>query len=595
MAGDYTIAGTLWQKHPDIRGKLTDLGQIVLVLWPPPQAPEVPYPENFYSYREDLIEQAALAQLRSQLDSLTPETYATDLYTPENPVTASDINQNAGETFTRAIGLARAAVAALSAWQDGNHYAANGEFTLAMQSYAQCQSSVADYCFAAGVGGLGGNTPLERIQSFLELLKNDDRYSPFWGVLRWRRILLSLLELSEEDRVKTIGNDGAYTSASAFLTACIPHTPSAESMLAPDSFFARIFAHTSDNLITRLHPLLIVMATVWVPLALGEANCQLRQFNAAISGLSDAVTNLTSADVPFRYLCEFIEIPFIRLLTIEALMGKADAEYKAGTTVDTQTFPDASTYHNLLAAQTYQEALTRISEDGHYTANVTQARDSLATSIQEAVQSKDTASLAFRTLGKNITVPTISGVTNAVPGLDHTLAPHQSIAQIISPDDPRTTNPRVYAIALLATAKLEQIKAGLNYLGYPPDYLPPWRFSFLLERGRYFAEHAKNGQRDYLNFLNSAEHEEFQEQSLAQNVEMEKSNIRIETARVDQVQDEVNASQASLTLANQQATDAQSRFDEVPQVRRTDASIRLRVVYLWSDLGGGRAVAQAGP
>ena len=462
-----------------------------------------------------------------------------------------------------------------------------------MQSYAQCQSSVADYCFAAGVGGLGGNTPLERIQSFLELLKNDDRYSPFWGVLRWRRILLSLLELSEEDRVKTIGNDGAYTSASAFLTA-YTYTPSAESMLAPDSFFARIFAHTSDNLITRLHPLLIVMATVWVPLALGEANCQLRQFNAAISGLSDAVTNLTSADVPFRYLCEFIEIPFIRLLTIEALMGKADAEYKAGTTVDTQTFPDASTYHNLLAAQTYQEALTRISEDGHYTANVTQARDSLATSIQEAVQSKDTASLAFRTLGKNITVPTISGVTNAVPGLDHTLAPHQSIAQIISPDDPRTTNPRVYAIALLATAKLEQIKAGLNYLGYPPDYLPPWRFSFLLERGRYFAEHAKNGQRDYLNFLNSAEHEEFQEQSLAQNVEMEKSNIRIETARVDQVQDEVNASQASLTLANQQATDAQSRFDEYPQFDEQMQVFDLES-SIFGAISGGASGSSGGP
>ena len=115
---------------------------------------------------------------------------------------------------------------------------------------------------------------------------------------------------------------------------------------------------------------------------------------------------------------------------------------------------------------------------------------------------------------------------------------------------------------MLATAKLEQIKAGFNYLGYSPDYLPPWRFSFLLDRARYFAEHAKNCQRDYLNFLGNAEHEEFQEQGMAQNVELEKSNVKIETARVDQAQAEVNTSQASLALANQQATDAQHRYDQ---------------------------------
>jgi len=147
-----------------------------------------------------------------------------------------------------------------------------------------------------------------------------------------------------------------------------------------------------------------------------------------------------------------------------------------------------------------------------------------------------------------------------LPGLDRTLGPHQSIAKIASPDN-RDNNPRLYAIGLLATAKLEQIKAGFNYLGYPPDYVPPWRFSFLLDRARYFAEHAKNSQRDYLNFLNNAEHEEFQEQSAAQNVEMEQSNIKIETARVDQAQAEVYASQASLDLANQTALDAQTRFE----------------------------------
>ena len=92
--------------------------------------------------------------------------------------------------------------------------------------------------------------------------------------------------------------------------------------------------------------------------------------------------------------------------------------------------------------------------------------------------------------------------------------------------------------------------------------MPPWRFSFLLDQARYFAEHAKNAQRDYLNFLNNAENEEFQEQSLTQNVEMEKMNVNIETSKVDMVSAELAATQAAADVATLQAQDAQDRADE---------------------------------
>ena len=92
--------------------------------------------------------------------------------------------------------------------------------------------------------------------------------------------------------------------------------------------------------------------------------------------------------------------------------------------------------------------------------------------------------------------------------------------------------------------------------------MPPWRFPFLLERGRYFAEHAKNAQREYLNFLGNAEREEFQELSASQNVEMEKSNVRIETARVDQVLLEVQAAKESADLASMHAAHAAEAFEE---------------------------------
>jgi peptidoglycan hydrolase-like protein with peptidoglycan-binding domain len=248
MAGDYATPETILKLHPDLSDLLGDLGGIFHhgPDRPWPQPPEVPYPENFYSYQQDLIDQAALAELRSQLDSITLETYAAALSTPGNTFTPQQLD---GPTFTLAIRQARTAIAALSAWQDGNHYAANRELTLAMQSYRQCQASVADYC-DADIGGLAGDTPLQRIQTYLNQRKQDDRYSAFWGVLHWRRILLSLGELSEADRVKTIGNDGAYSSASAFLTA-FTYTPSADN-IDPHS----IFAHTDNNRLTRLDSLM---------------------------------------------------------------------------------------------------------------------------------------------------------------------------------------------------------------------------------------------------------------------------------------------------------------------------------------------------
>jgi hypothetical protein len=557
MAGDYQTPKTLMHLHPDLSNLLTNLGGI-FDPGPQPEAPEVPYPENFYSYRQDLVNQTVLDALRGQLQSLTYGDYGASFSPPET------IHQG---RFPVAVRMAEITVDALTAWQEGNRFAANRELKLAMQSYLRCQALVADYCHVRFIEEqpdplpdethlqLTGDTPLQRIQFFLHLRQLDENsHSSFWSVLRWRRNLLSLQELRQEDTEKPIGEDGAFASGPAFLTSFTYH-PRVDPNLH--------FAFTERNQQTRLDVLMVVMATIKVPLALSELNIQLRQLMAAFRGFTDILDAQTAVDVRFRYLCEFIEIPFIRLLTLEALLAKADAEYKAGTVVDpAQPFPDAPIYHSLLAAKTYQDVMTKVAEDGQYAANVSQAREILATAIQQAIQNKDTTSLSFRTLGKNITVPTISGVTAAVPGLDHTLAPHQSIAKIDGQSDPRTSNPRVYAIVLLATAKLEQIKAGFNYLGYSPDYLPPWRFSFLLDRARYFAEHAKNCQRDYLNFLSNAEHEEFQEQSLAQNVELEKSNVKIETARVDQTQAEVNTSQASLALANQQATDAQFRFDD---------------------------------
>lgn len=154
--------------------------------------------------------------------------------------------------------------------------------------------------------------------------------------------------------------------------------------------------------------------------------------------------------------------------------------------------------------------------------------------------------------------------STSLPGLQRGIGPHEKYLTFGVPGDlvpPKEANTLIFALIIEAQARLVQLDGGFNYLGYRDDYVPPWRFQFLLERARYFAEHAKNAQREYLNFLGNAEQEEFQELSAAQNVVLEKSNVRIETARVDQARLETEVAKLGQELARLTATNAQRRFD----------------------------------
>jgi hypothetical protein len=173
---------------------------------------------------------------------------------------------------------------------------------------------------------------------------------------------------------------------------------------------------------------------------------------------------------------------------------------------------------------------------------------------------------ALALIAKKITVETIVSRQGEYPDPDRRIRPHEPLLRFEVPGEGEVpvlseTNPLIYALLLEARARLLQMESGLNYLGYSDTYVPPWRFQFLLDRARYLAEHAKNAQREYLNFLSNAEREEFQELTAAQNVEMEKSNIRIETARVDQVKLEVESAKASEELAELTASNTLQRLE----------------------------------
>ena len=301
----------------------------------------------------------------------------------------------------------------------------------------------------------------------------------------------------------------------------------------------------------------LILATVFVPLARAQMDRIRRNSNAAIDEYERLLRPFrkSSNDAPLIWLtCDFIERPYVLLALGETRMEKAEVQFKAAS----QGKADA-------ARATYKSIPELFKDFTTYVTSVTAAQKRVTDLANQPVETaSNQQDVTLQVLGNDITVPGIASKTKELPGLSQTKAPAESwlfFEDKISSEVVAATNPRVYALLLNVQARVLQIENGFNYIGYKNDYIPPWRFQFLLERARYFPEHAKNAQRDYLNFLNNAEHEEFQEQDAADSVEMEKANVRIESARVEQVAAEVTAARESWNLAQRVASNAQARFN----------------------------------
>jgi hypothetical protein len=520
----------------------------------PPRPPEVPYPENFYTYRHELPPEADLNQLRTNLKELSIEQFARDNDPNPNDTSVPSIDE---EEFGRAKRSGLISPEALAEWQEGTRNSLHREYTRAAINYEQCQFEVLRY-FKEKYGLGGEGTLDQRLALLLSHLTFDGSSRPYmWGALRWRRNILSLRKLFEHCWMTPVGTDGVYQVAGKFINLFYRAVDVGPDPVQPPRE-------------RRVDALLVTLAFVWVPLARAEDNRLRRQFDAALQELVKLLALNNSLAPQFRLLCEFIEIPFIRLLKAETLLDQADAEFKARTPAAEPPAQDVTEFQSLKAAQTYLAVKDTFKDEGAYVSSVETAATDFTRAIQQRLADGDTSSPEFQVLGKDTLfkdtrLPTIISAGNTLPGLDRTRKAHESLLKFAAPDGQevmRETNPRVYAALLTATAHLEQLKAGFNYLGYVDTYVPPWRFQFLLDRGRYFAEHTKNAQREYLNFLSNAEREEFQELSAAQNVEMEKSNVRIETARVDQVLLEVKGAKESAELAEIHADNTSKAFDE---------------------------------
>jgi hypothetical protein len=570
LAGDYGLAAGLSPDLTDLSDLGVNLGDGLFATGdenPSPKAPEVPFPENYYSYRHDVMAEQDIVNLR----------------------TARDVP--AGDTAKNALAdSAEAFLGAIEAWQQGNAECDRQRYDSAVAAYDRCQEAALGY-FAAYSGYkfhyVTGLLPARIDDLVRQLVTNPSGWADIASQITWRRQLLSLAELREFDSRVIVGADPIYR-------ADIVYQLLYANLKGRDQPFPPTGPLGSEHRKALMDARILVIAAVLVPLARAEANRLRRQYSAAREDLTRFLRR--SLPLPDSTLtlsvwlaCEFIEIPFARLLLVETMLDQAEAQYKARASVDdeaddtlrtadlarlaqlTQDFTDRQIpgdagnavrpFQHLNAAIAYAGIGDVMSADGEYVARTRQALDTLHASVTTAVASGDVSSVAFRAIGQGVTIPTVVPSGSDLPGLSSGTHPHEPYLQFSNPEPMRERNPRVYALLLQAQARLLQIWNGCNYLGYRDDYVPPWRFNYLLERARYFTEHAKNSQRDYLNFLSNAENQEFKELSAAQNVELEKANVRIESAKVDQASKEVTASKASVMQAQVNMDDAQKRLD----------------------------------
>lgn len=441
--------------------------------------------------------------------------------------------------FTDAVGLGNRVVGALQGWNGAAQQLRDGRPAKALSGLQDLQLKLTEYfhvryedeCSAA-VTSAEAWSELVRVGTFLK-----GNAPEVHSGLSKRSSAASLAELYNQDwTMPLIASHGfaPYDDAGNMLNVVLKNPPKiSEKMDLP----------------------LLVIGLVMAPLGIADCARRLGDPATAIQIYRQLLRfQLTGGLAP---LCQIIEVPMVRIQLSHALHDRGDAEYRAGDRV--------------AARQTHQEVEALWQPVGSYVSNVVSGVQSLDASCavllagRQHPLAKQTPALTaaqqgeLAHLGRGVPVTTVDVGAREAAGADPSLAPHQALLSWSLPQGSNEANPAIYGLLTRAHARTRQIDAGLNYFGYPNGYIPVERFIALMERARAFTEHAKNAERDYLNFLGQAEEQQYREIGARQAVAVEKSNVAVEQARVDQGRLTATAAQAGAQLAQRTAEDAITR------------------------------------
>jgi hypothetical protein len=132
-------------------------------------------------------------------------------------------------------------------------------------------------------------------------------------------------------------------------------------------------------------------------------------------------------------------------------------------------------------------------------------------------------------------------------------------------------NPLVLRLLRLANIGLMKLRAGMNFLGYTEDYIPIWRYSYLIERARYFADRARTAERDVLNFFEKGYSEEEKAREITQTIATQNLSLRIADAKIDEQKQRVQIAQDQVNLFDLRATNTELNAQDTIQAGNESA------------------------
>lgn len=158
----------------------------------------------------------------------------------------------------------------------------------------------------------------------------------------------------------------------------------------------------------------------------------------------------------------------------------------------------------------------------------------------------------------------------------------QAIAAAPQPIDVEVHNPAIAVVVLLARLNLQNILAGIDLplLSLEHEQIPVFTFEYLQNVARYFAEHAIQAERTYINFKTSAEQEEFTRSMLENAVALEQANETLEQKKVQVAEEQKKAMEANRAHANLQLANAQSMRAEYSTVSLEQAALDAEITYV---------------
>ncbi|PEZ06746.1 hypothetical protein CN326_09720 [Bacillus sp. AFS018417] len=123
-------------------------------------------------------------------------------------------------------------------------------------------------------------------------------------------------------------------------------------------------------------------------------------------------------------------------------------------------------------------------------------------------------------------------------------------------------NPTLAIIVLTVRKRLTQLQAGLDFLGLSSDIVPIWSFEYLQNAARYFAQQAVQAEREFINFLDRGENEEFSRQQLNQAANIANAEYGLAVKQREAAEAELDVCKAGQTLATSRRNNAQQNYND---------------------------------